>query len=74
MLDMTLDTLNLFFHDKLFLDRAMALRQIAIGAAATAVMVLVLAYAHVPFWLAATIGGFAGGYGMPYLFRDIKFQ
>jgi hypothetical protein len=74
MLDMTLDTLNLFFHNKLFSDRAVALRQVAIGALGTALLVIALTYAHLPFWLAATIGGFAGGFAMPYLFRNIKFQ
>jgi hypothetical protein len=74
MLDMTLDTLHLFIHNKLFTDQAGAIRQIAIGAVGTAVLLIALTFISVPFWLAATIAGFAGGYAMPYLFRDIKFQ
>jgi len=74
MFDMTLDTIRLVLTNKMWADPVMAYRQVAIGAIGTALAFLALAYAGLPLWFAAIAAGFAGGYAMPYLFRDVKFQ
>ena len=74
MLEMTLDTIKLVFANKIWADPVTAYRQIAIGAFGTALALLALASTWLPVWLAAIVAGFAGGYAMPYLFRDVKFQ
>jgi hypothetical protein len=75
MLDMTRDTLKLVLENKLFADPGVAYRQVAIGTAGTALLLVALAYSlPVPFWVSAVLAGFVGGYAMPYLFKDIKFK
>lgn len=74
MLDMTRDTVKLLVENKLFADQGTAFKQVAIGAGCTAIALVALAFTPLPLWLSAAIAGCAGGYAMPYLFRDIKFR
>ncbi len=75
MIDLTRDTLKLVLANKLFSNPAQAYGQVAIGAAGTAAILVLLAFVFpVPFWISAVIAGFAGGYAMPYLWKDVKFQ
>jgi site-specific recombinase len=74
MFELTRDTIQLVFTNKIWADPVMAYRQVAIGALGTALALIALAYSGLPIWLSAIICGFAGGYAMPYLFRDVKFQ
>ncbi len=75
MLDMTRDTVKLVLANKLFADQISAFRQVAIGAVGTAILLVAFAAAvPLPFWLSATFVGFLGGFAMPYLFKDVKFQ
>lgn len=74
MWEMALSSMSLFFQGKLFADPNKAYRQIAIGAVAVAVVLIVLGLLGVPVWLAAIAGGFAGGALQPYLFKDLKYR
>lgn len=74
MLDMTRDTIKLLTANKLFHDQNVAFRQTAIGVASTAALLVGLAFLPVPLWISAVVAGFAGGYLMPYLFKDIRFK
>jgi hypothetical protein len=74
MWSMAITSIGLFFRGKLFANPAQVYRQIAIGLVATAVVLLVLAVAGVPAWLAALVAGFAGGALQPYLFKDLRYR
>ncbi len=75
MFDMTRDTFKLVIENKLFADPLMAYRQVALGAIGTAALLIVLGVGlAAPLWISAILAGFAGGYAMPYLFRDVKFR
>ena len=73
MLDFTRDSLKLVIENKLFLHPVAAYGKIAIGALGTAVLFVALAFTPIPLWVSGVLAGFAGGYVMPYLFRDVKF-
>lgn len=72
MLDMAINSAKLFFAGKLFKDRSLVIRQLAVGAGAGAgAMILVGLVA--PVWLAAIIGGAVAGFLQPILFKDLKY-
>jgi hypothetical protein len=74
MIDMARDTFKLLIENKLFADPKVAFRQVGIGMAGSAIVLIALAFTPLPLWLAGIVAGFGGGYAMPYLFRDIKFR
>ena len=73
MWDLTRDTVSLVLRNRLFADPGVAYRQAGIGAIGTALLFITLVNLQLPLWLAGTVAGLAGGYAMPYLFKDIKF-
>jgi len=74
MFELARDTIQIVLTNKIWADPAMAYRQVAIGVLGTALALIALSYSGWPIWVSAIICGFAGGYAMPYLFRDVKFQ
>ena len=75
MIDLTRDTLKLVLANKLFTNPVQAYGHVAVGAAGTAALLVLMAFV-LPVWfcVSAAIAGFAGGYAMPYLWKDVKFQ
>lgn len=74
MWEMAKNSMTLFFRGKLFQDNKAVYRQVAIGAALTAVILVALAAAGLSLWLAALIAGAVGGAVQPYLFKDLKYK
>ncbi len=72
MLSMAIDSAKLFFAGKLFQENAKVLRQLAIGAGAGALVILVIGQVA-PTWLAAILGGGLAGFLQPILFKDLKY-
>ncbi len=73
MLDMVLNSIQLFFKGKLFQDPRQVIRDILIGAGVTATVLIVLSLAGLPLWASAGIAGLAGGTLQPWLFRHLKY-
>jgi hypothetical protein len=74
MWDMAVNSLGLFLRGKLFADPAMVCRQLAIGIAVTALLLVAATLAGAPLWAAALIASFAGGVLQPYLFKDLRYR
>lgn len=74
MLEMVKNSIVLFFRGKLFADPAKVYRQTAIGALATAVILIALAELGLPVIAAAVIAGLIGGAAQPYLFKDMRYR
>ena len=74
MFEMAKSSAFLFFQGKLFADNDAAYRRIAIGIAATAVVLVVGAALGLPMWAAALVAGFAGGALPPLLFRSLRYR
>jgi hypothetical protein len=74
MWTMATSSMSLFFRGKLFADPAKAYRQLAIGIAATAIVMIVAGSAGAPLWAAALVAGLAGGALQPYLFKDLRYR
>ena len=74
MWEMAQSSINLFARGKLFADPGMVYRQLAIGILTTALVLIVLAKAGAPFWLAALLAGLIGGAAQPYLFKDLRYR
>jgi hypothetical protein len=72
MLDMALNSGKLFFTGKLFKDNKLVMRQLAIGVAVGAAVIVVLAQ-FAPLWAAAIAGGAVSGFLQPMLFKDLKY-
>lgn len=72
MLDMALNSGKLFFTGKLFKDNKLVMRQLAIGVAAGAVVIVAVAQ-FAPLWAAAIAGGAVSGFLQPILFKDLKY-
>lgn len=72
MLDAAVHSGKLFFAGRLFRDNKLAYRQLAIAAAAGAVLILVSGQ-FVPIWAAAIAGGAVSGFLQPILFKDLKY-
>ena len=72
MLEMVMNSSKLFFAGKLFKNNNLAIRQLAIGAGAGAIVVVVGAQ-FAPVWAAAIVGGAVSGVLQPILFKDLKY-
>ena len=72
MLSTVIDSAKLLVSGKLFKDNAKAMRQLAIGAGAGAVVVIIVGQVA-PLWLAAVAGGAVSGFLQPILFKDLKY-
>jgi hypothetical protein len=71
---MVQNSILLFFRGKLFAEPAKAYRQIAIGVAITAVLLVALAAMGAPAWIASPFAAAIGGGLQPYLFRNLRFR
>lgn len=74
MWEMAQSSIRLFFRGKLFAEPFVVYRQLAIGVLTTAIVLIALAKAGAPFWLAALLAGFVGGALQPYLFKDLRYR
>lgn len=72
MFEAAISSGKLFFSGRLFRDNRLVARQLAIGAAVGAAILVVLAHA-VPLWAAAIVGGATSGFLQPVLFKDLKY-
>ena len=72
MIGTAIDSAKLLVSGKLFRDNGKALRQLAVGAGAGAVVVVVVGL-FAPMWLAAVLGGAVSGFLQPILFKDLKY-
>jgi hypothetical protein len=71
---MASSSMSLFFKGKLFADPSKVYRQLAIGIAVTALLLVVLAKLGAPLWSAALVAGLIGGALQPYLFKDLRYR
>ena len=74
MWEMAKTSITLFMQGKLFQDTSMVMRQLGMGVAATAVLLVVLALLGIPVWISALLAGLLGGMLQPYLFKDLKYR
>jgi hypothetical protein len=74
MWEMAKSSITLFFRGKLFAEPAKVYRQTAIGAAMSAVLLVVLAMLGLPVIAAAVIAGLVGGALQPFLFKDLRYR
>jgi hypothetical protein len=72
MLGMVTNSAKLFIEGKLFKDSRRAMRQLALGAGAGA-LAMILVGLVAPLWLAAMAGGAVGGVLQPIRFKDLKY-
>jgi hypothetical protein len=72
---MVRSSIGLFFRGKLFAEPGKAYIQLMIGILLTAICFLgaLKLYAQ-PYWIAAAIAGFVGGFVQPYLFRNLRYR
>ncbi|MHB0772872.1 hypothetical protein ACYCVF_32060 [Bradyrhizobium sp. 1.29L] len=71
---MAQNSIVLFFRGKLFADPMKAYQMILIGVAVTALLLVGLARAGAPLWIAAPIAALLGGGLQPYLFRNLRYR
>lgn len=71
---MVQNSILLFFRGKLFAEPGKAYRQIAIGVAITAILLVALAAMGAPAWIASSFAAAIGGGLQPYLFRNLRFR
>jgi hypothetical protein len=74
MWSMATNSISLFFRGKLFADPAKVYRQLAVGIAVTALLLVILAQIGAPLWSAALVAGLVGGALQPYLFKDLRYR
>lgn len=74
MLMLASDSLKLVLEDKLFKNQSEVFALVGVSAGVTAALFLWLTSRETPVWMAAGAAGLAGGFGMPYLLKDIKFR
>jgi hypothetical protein len=74
MWDMFTNALKLFLRGKLFRDPRLVLRQWLIGVAVAAVLLIGLALAGAPLWLAMVVASAVSGLLQPYLFKNLKYN
>jgi hypothetical protein len=74
MWEMAKSSIVLFLRGRLFSEPHKVYRQTAIGAAVTAVILILLALLGVPLVLAAAVAALVGGALQPYLFKDLRYQ
>ena len=73
MWEMFSNSLRLFLKGKLFREPKMVARQWLIGLAFTFVVLVALAKAGVPLWLAVLAASLGGGALQPLLFKNLKY-
>ncbi|MDN3622645.1 hypothetical protein [Methylobacterium isbiliense] len=66
--------MTLFFQGRLFAEPGKVYRQTAIGAVATAVILVVIGKLGLSLAVAAAAAGFIGGALQPYLFKDLRYR
>jgi hypothetical protein len=71
---MAQSSMTLFFQRKLFADPGKVYRQLGLGILVTAVLLILVAKAGAPVWIAALVAGLAGGALQPYLFKDLRYR
>lgn len=71
---MAQNSISLFLRGKLFAEPFKAYRQIAIGIIVTALLLVAIAVAGAPVWVASLIGASVGGALQPYLFRNLRYR
>jgi hypothetical protein len=71
---MAQNSMSLFVQGKLFRDRGMVFRQLAIGVGVTAALFLLLAEIRMPVPAAALVASLIGGVLQPYLFKDLRYR
>ncbi len=74
MWDMAKNSITLFLQGKLFQDTGMVIRQMMLGIAVTAAVLVAIAAAGAPVWGASIVAGLLGGMLQPYLFKDLKYR
>jgi len=74
MWSMAMSSITLFFQGKLFAQPGLVFRQLAIGVAITALVLIIAAKVGVPLLLAAALAGLIGGVLQPCLFKDLKYK
>lgn len=74
MFEMARSSMTLFFQGRLFAEPGKVYRQTAIGAVATAVILVVIGKLGLPLAVAAAAAGFVGGALQPYLFKDLRYR
>jgi uncharacterized membrane protein YjjP (DUF1212 family) len=75
MIDMLLNTIQLFFANKLFAEPSKAYAQLATGVGvAAALLVLLTKLIGLPLIVSAAVAGFVGGALQPYLFRKLRYR
>lgn len=74
MFEMARSSMTLFFQGRLFAEPGKVYRQTAIGAVATAVIVIVIGKLGLPLAVAAAAARFIGGALQPYLFKDLRYR
>jgi uncharacterized protein (DUF983 family) len=74
MFDMLWNSVLLFFKGKLFHDFPKVMLLAGIGMAVAATVLIVLAEAGLPLWLAAVGAGLCAGALQPRLFRDLRYR
>ena len=71
---MAQNSISLFFRGRLFAEPLKAYRQIAIGIGVTALLLVAIAMAGAPVWVASLAGAAIGGALQPYLFRNLRYR
>lgn len=74
MWDLAKSSIILFLQGRLFAEPMMVVRQTAIGAVITAIILIILAKSGLPLAASAAIAGLIGGATQPYLFKDLKYR
>jgi hypothetical protein len=74
MFEMAKNSASLFFQGRLFADNKAAYRRIAMGIAATAVIMVLGVLVGLPLWAAALGAGFIGGALQSFLFKSLKYR
>jgi len=71
---MAQNSIVLFFRGKLFAEPGKAFLKILIGIAVTALLLIAIAKAGAPLWMAALVAALIGGGLQPYLFRNLRYR
>lgn len=74
MLAMAQNSIVLFFRGKLFAEPGKAFQKILIGIVVTMLLLIAIAEAGAPLWLAALLAGLIGGGLQPYLLRNLRYR
>lgn len=72
MIGTAINSAKLFLAGKLFRDSGKAVRQLLLGAAVGAVVLVVVGFLA-PVWVAALAGGAVSGALQPFLFKNLKY-